>query len=152
MHITKNQMIGGAVAAVVLLSASFWGGMSYAKSASTMRSGFSAAGGNAQFMMRGAGGTTMVRGGGLVAGEILSKDANGVTVKMQDGSTKLVLIGGSTQVLKQAEGSADDLSIGTMVTVTGSANGDGSVTAQSVQIRPAGMAAPAGGSVRTQAR
>jgi transcription elongation GreA/GreB family factor len=48
----------------------------------------------------------------FVGGEILSKDATSLTLKMQDGSTKIVLISPSTQVMKNTEGTADDLVVG----------------------------------------
>lgn len=76
----------------------------------------------------------------MTAGEILSNDGTSITIKMADGSTKIVLVSPSTQVMKMAAGSLSDLSTGTNVSVVGSANSDGSVTATSVQIRPAGFA------------
>ena len=75
--------------------------------------------------------------GGFTTGQIISKDATGIVIQMQDGSTKIVLVGGSTKVLKAVSGSVDDLSVGTNIMITGSTNSDGSVTAQSIQIRPA---------------
>jgi hypothetical protein len=51
-------------------------------------------------------------------------------------------MGSSTPVTKQASGTQDDLSVGTQVAVTGSSNSDGSMTANTVQIRPAGAGAP----------
>lgn len=140
MHISKNNIILGVVAAAVLLGASFWSGVSYAKNQAPMRGGFATANG-AQFAGRGGTGMMGTRTGamgGFTAGQILSKDANSITIKMQNGSTKIVLINGSTTVMKQASGTQNDLSVGTEVVVTGPANSDGSVTATAVQIRPAG--------------
>ncbi len=48
---------------------------------------------------QGAGRGTM---GGFTAGEVLSKDDSGITIKMMDGSTKIVLVNGSTAVMKSA--------------------------------------------------
>lgn len=45
--------------------------------------------------------------------------------------------------MKSASGSAADVAVGSSIVVTGSKNSDGSVTAQSIQIRP-DMPAPAG--------
>lgn len=99
-----------------------------------------------QYAMRGGanmdGGFSGARGGsgGLVSGTVLSNDGSTMTVSMQDGSTKLVLIHASTEVLETTMASPEALSAGVSVTVTGTANSDGSVTAQSVQVRPAGLA------------
>ena len=90
-------------------------------------------------------------GGGVVTGSVLSKDATSMTVKMRDGSTKIVLYTGSTQVSKSAAGTADDVTVGTNISVIGTQNTDGSVTAQTVQIRPA-MPAGTGAPVQGQAQ
>lgn len=132
-----NKKIITGVVAIVILGGVFYAGVAYGKSGTSARSQF----GNGQFTgnLNGVGGMRAGMGGGFIAGEIISKDVSSVTIKMQDGSTKIVLVGTSTQVMKSAIGTANDLITGTTVTVTGSANSDGSVTAQSVQIRPAGM-------------
>jgi hypothetical protein len=75
--------------------------------------------------------------GGIAAGQILSADATSITLKLPNGNTQIVLIGGSTQIMKTATGTVSDLSAGKDVVVTGSTNSDGSITAQSVQVRPA---------------
>ena len=78
----------------------------------------------------------------MVGGEIIAKDASSITVKLRgtqsDGSagSKIIFLSDSTQVTKSAQGSTTDLSIGTQVSVFGTTNTDGSVSAQSVQIRP----------------
>lgn len=134
----KNKKIVAAVVAVVLVGAGFGGGYTFAKTQSPARGDFANAnfqGG--QFVARGAG--TMRTGGNFIAGEILSKDTSGVTIKMQDGSTKIILIGSSAQINKNAAGTMDDLTAGTNVSITGTTNSDGSVTAQAVQIRPVGF-------------
>jgi hypothetical protein len=126
---------------VVAVVVSFYAGTFYSKSKTPSRGQFTGQpgmmGDRTQF--GGEMGTTRTaRGGGVVMGEILSKDATSITVKAQDGSSKIVLVGGTTQVAKSAAGTQADLVAGTNVTVIGTTNADGSVTAQSVQIRPVG--------------
>lgn len=58
-----------------------------------------------------------------------------MTLKLRDGGSKIILLSGSARIMKETEGSIDDLSIGTGVSVMGEANSDGSINAQSVQIR-----------------
>ena len=84
------------------------------------------------------GGRTGGNGGG-VAGDVLSKDVQSLTVKMRDGSSKIVFYSGSTQIMKQASGTIADINVGTTITVGGTPNSDGSVTANTIQIRPAGF-------------
>jgi hypothetical protein len=80
--------------------------------------------------------------GGFTAGEVLTKDATSMTVKAPDGSSKIVLTASSTQVTTSAPGTLDDVVVGTNVLVTGPVNSDQSVTAQNIQIRPAGTTGP----------
>jgi hypothetical protein len=134
---TMNKTILGAVVgAVVVAGVAFYGGDVYGKSQSPMRGGFGA---NGATFTRGAGARGGANGAGFTAGQIISKDESSITIKMPDGSTKIVLVGGSTQVLKTTTGTPSDLAVGTNVVVTGSANSDGSVTGGMIQIRPAGM-------------
>ena len=96
----------------------------------------------------GAGGFAGRRGGaggagGLVAGTVLSKDDQSITVKLTNGSTKTVYFSGTTTVGVAAAGTMDDVAIGKTVTATGTANSDGSVAASSIQVRPAATATPA---------
>jgi uncharacterized protein (UPF0333 family) len=132
----NKKIIGSIVVVVVVIGASFYGGMSYSKSKATARQGGVPSG---QFgtATKGTVGKGM-QSGGFTMGQILSKDATGFTIKMQDGSTKIILTSSNIQVMKMTTGTQDDLKVDTNVTVTGSTNSDGSITAQSIQIRPAG--------------
>ena len=127
----KNKMLAGVLGAITILGATFYGGVLYGKKTALPQRAFVAGAG--QFRT-GAGGAR--GGGGLVMGQILSTDASSITVKMQDGSTKIILVSDATTVMKSAPGTSADLATGTGVVVTGTQNSDGSVTAQSIQIRP----------------
>lgn len=91
--------------------------------------------------MMGGGGATRNGVGrmsnGFVGGEVISKDDSGVVIKMRDGSSRIVFTSSKTVVSKSIPGALSDVAIGSDVTVTGSGNSDGSVTAQMIQIRPA---------------
>lgn len=76
----------------------------------------------------------MFRGG--VFGSILSIDSNGVTVKLNDGSSKIVLFSSATTYTNTTSASKNDLKVGESVAIFGATNSDGSVTATDVQINP----------------
>ena len=135
---TKNNMNNKIiiVVALVLIAGAFYGGMKYSQSqaAAAQAARVASFGGGA-----GARGGTRLAGGaaGGVSGDIVSKDATSVTVSMKAGGSKVVLISPSTTVMKTVNGTLSDLSIGKTVTIIGTANSDGSVTATAVQIRQA---------------
>lgn len=81
-----------------------------------------------------ANGTGRFQGGNAVSGSIISADATSITVKTADGSTKIVLLSGSTPISKVAEGTMADLLAGQNVIVTGTTNDDGTVTATRIQV------------------
>jgi hypothetical protein len=82
------------------------------------------------------------RGGGNVFGEVIAVDEKSITVKMQDGSSKIVFLSDSTTINKASEGSKDDIKTGTNVMVIGATNTDGSVAATSIQLNPKTPASP----------
>ena len=132
----KKNLIKMIAGGVVVLGLVFYAGLSIGKGSVVSQSPVNQSG-TRGFGGQGQGG--MGRGGqngNFAGGEVISKDDKSLTVKLRDGSSKIVFISGSTEVLKFATGTIADLSIGEQVTVSGSANTDGSITAQSVQVRP----------------
>lgn len=126
-------LVGGGVG--------FFGGMQYQKG---QRGTIGQFVNNGQFNARGNGAIRGRNGNGAV-GTILSVDANSITVKLADGSSKIVLLTGSTSINKAAQASVSDLSVGERVAAFGATNTDGSITATNVQINPV-MRGPGGAS------
>jgi hypothetical protein len=77
---------------------------------------------------------TRMGGGGPVSGEIISVDENSITVKMEDASSKIVLLSKDTLINKSSVGSLENLIKGENVMVIGKTNSDGSVSAQTISI------------------
>jgi len=74
-------------------------------------------------------------GGGFTTGQVISKDANSITVQLSNnGGSKIVFFSDTTQISKYATSTIDQLKTGDQVVVSGSANSDGSITAQSIQL------------------
>lgn len=134
---------------VVLLvgGGAFYGGMKYGESKSSqglVRGGFqdfnNLSSEERQQRLQQMGGNVgnfqRNRGNGFISGEILSKDDQSVTVKLQDGGSKIIFYSDSTEVSKFTSGSSGDLEIGKTIIANGTANSDGSITAQSIQLRP----------------
>lgn len=91
---------------------------------------------NGQRMGVNGNGANRATGSRSVTGEILSTDDKSVTVKLTDGSSKIVLLSDSTQINEATTAAKTDLKVGTKVAAFGTQNSDGSVTAQSIQINP----------------
>lgn len=124
----KNSLIVTIVVAVIIGALAFYGGTRY--QLGKLRSGFPQ-GRNNQFGQRSN--NTGIR---PINGEILKADDKSITVKLQDGSSKIVILSDSTSINKAAEGTKSDLKTGEKVMVIGTTNSDGSVTAQNIQLNP----------------
>ena len=109
----------------------FVGGMQYQKNLRTQVSRQFGAG-------VGAGANRTRTGGNFrpVAGEVIKSDDKSITVKLTDGSSRIVLLTDKTVISKSSDATKTDVVIGEKVAVFGTDNSDGSVTAQNVQINP----------------
>ena len=134
-HINKNKMVMMVAGAVIIAGISFFAGIKYDAekqlSSASGQGGYQGAAGAART------GRNLAN---LASGEMLSMDDESMTVKLRDGGSRIVFFSGSTQIMKSVAGTASDLKAGDQVSAMGSANTDGSITAESVQIRPARVA------------
>ena len=143
----KNMVIIVAVILIVVAAVGgFFGGMQYQKSQSrTAFAGAGFGGGNGGAYRQFAGGQNGQNNNfRAVRGQVLSLSNGTMTVKLNNGSTEIVVLSGSTTFAQAAKASLSDVKTGDTVNVVGSSNSDGSVTAQDVQINPVGIQRPAG--------
>ena len=123
------------------MRAVFFGGMKYQQSKTLSRQ-FSRQG-NGQFgqsQANGQGNGTRTnqqnrQGFAPVMGQITKVDNNSITVSQQDGSSRIVMLSDSTTISKTAEGTTQDLTVGSTIAAFGQDN-NGVVTAQSIQLNP----------------
>lgn len=137
--VNKNIIISVAISAIVFGGVGYYVGKGSASSSSmrmpgaqmgngAMRGGFARGGAN----------------GGVISGDIVSADDSSLTVKTRDGGSRVVLLTSGTKVAKQVDGVKSDVKQGVSVMIIGTQNSDGSVTAETVQIRPAGFGTSTG--------
>jgi len=134
----KNKHILILIIGALLLSGiSFYGGIKY--SANKRMANFRNFTGRGEQMIGDnlALGQRGVRGGlgNNITGEIISKDENTITVKLRDGGSRILFISGKTLIFKSASSTKDELIEGLQITGFGSANPDGSINAENIQIR-----------------
>ena len=134
------------VISVVVAAVGFFGGMQFQKMQRVRMMGqFGDVSGQARFGQ--AGQNRMMSGSNRpIVGEITSNDETSLTVKMMDGSSRIVILSNGTAINKQATGVKSDLKTGERVLVIGTANSDGSVTATNIQLNPMGRGMMPGGS------
>ena len=120
---------------VVVAGLSFYGGLKYGESKGMASQASVNGSGRA---MSGAGGRGMgARGGaGFTGGQVLSIDATSMTLQARDGSSRIIFFTSATPIMKEVGGKVSDVVVGSNVNVTGTPNTDGSITAQSIQLRP----------------
>lgn len=128
----NNNILIIFLVAILVGAGAFFAGMKYQQS---KQPAFTRQFGGGQGIRNGQGQGTR-QGFRPVNGEIISSDEKSITVKLQDGSSKIVLLSDKTEINKAASGTKDDLKVGEKVAVFGNENSDGSVTAQNIQLNP----------------
>lgn len=123
----KNNLLLTIIVAIVVGAAAFFGGVKYQENKTPQRD-WQRQGGQFQNI-----GRNNLR---PVNGEIISTDEESITVKLNDGSSKIVLLSEKTTMNKASEAAKTDLKKGEKVAVFGTENSDGSVTAQNIELNP----------------
>lgn len=129
-----NKNIIVVLLIIIVGSGAFYGGIKYQQS--KQRNVFSQAAGQRGANRNGQGLGGNRQGFRPVNGEIISADDKSITVKIQDGSSRIVFLSDKTILNKADEAEKTDLKVGEKVAVFGTDNSDGSVTAQNIQINP----------------
>jgi len=144
----KKQTLAILIIAVIAIGVgAFYGGMAYEKKQQKNQR-VERSGNSGDRMIQGKGQNVdnsgvMPRGfsrngksGQFATGEVISKDDKSVTIKTREGGSKIIYFSDSTQISKLTDGNSDDLENGKELMINGKANQDGSITAESIQIRP----------------
>jgi hypothetical protein len=72
-------------------------------------------------------------------GEVIAKDANSMTVKMNDGSSRIIILSDKTTYRISSDANLDKIEVGTKIAAFGETGSDGSITATSIEINPVMM-------------
>lgn len=118
----KNNTIIMAVVSILILGIGFFGGVKYQQSQRNPNT--------FQFRQRFGDNTSSVRG------QIIRNDNGNLTIKLSDGSTKIVIVPSSVTIYKTDNASVSDFKTNEEILIFGTQNSDGSITAQNVQLNP----------------
>lgn len=127
----KNKNLLVTILVIGVGVGGFFAGMKYQQSKQPSRVDFQAMRGMRQ---PGMSGVQQGAGSGMIRGEIIAQDEESITVKLLDGSSKIILISENTTINKTTEGSVDDLETGKQIVVFGQENADKSVSATNIQL------------------
>ncbi|PIS08989.1 hypothetical protein COT75_03960 [Candidatus Beckwithbacteria bacterium CG10_big_fil_rev_8_21_14_0_10_34_10] len=131
----KNNLLLVIIISLAVGAGAFFGGMKYQQIKQPLRNDF-----QSMREMRQAGNIPAGleeqsgRQGGMIRGEIISQDKEGITVKLVDDSSKIILVSKETEINKATKATMDDLTIGEQIMVFGKTNSDGSVSASQIQL------------------
>ena len=68
-------------------------------------------------------------------GEVISFDDKSVTIKTVEGSSRIIIISNSTTYTQTTPADKNLLKVGSQISIIGTDNSDGSVTAQTIQFK-----------------
>ncbi len=138
-----KKIIPIIIALVIVGGGAFYGGMKYGQSTRQNFAKQNLGGSSQNFQnlsqeqrQQLSQGRTGGAGANFLNGEVIAKDEQSLTLKMQDGGSKIVFFSDSTKISKTTEGSINDVEVGKTLSVGGKQNSDGSFTAETIQLSP----------------
>lgn len=134
---SKKNLSVMLVIFIITIVLSFYGGMKYAQSKKTNFANRPVMQGNGNFANN-KNRMAERANGGMFSGEIISKDASSITLKLRDGGSKIIFFSDSTEFMKMSTSTINDFNINDNIIASGTSNSDGSITATSIQLRPIG--------------
>ena len=142
----QKTLIAAVLAAVLFGAAGFFGGVTYQKSQAGSSSGFAGRSGAGGFGRAGgaAGGNLAAN---VVTGTVIATDAQSITVKSADGSSKTLFVSAQTQIEKQQILTAADVKVGDQIGAFGQ-TANGGIDARILQVIPPGGSFRLGGGGR----
>ena len=142
MKSNSTNLIILIAVALIMGAGGFFAGSRYQKSKSpanfNARGGFTRTG-----QSNGAKNANGNAFGRPVSGTITNVDGNNLTVKTQDGSSKIIILSDSTKINKTTAGAKSDLKTGEQVMVIGQESSDSTITATTVSVGQT-LTAPSG--------
>lgn len=141
----QTHIISMAILIVAIAIGSFFGGTKYQQkqSVSNFRQQMLNGNGFGQGMGRNFQNNNLAKNRGQTpgfrqtVGEIISLDDKTLTIKLADGSSKIVLISDTTKINQSITATKVDLKVGIKIMVNGETNTDGSITSRNIEINPA---------------
>ncbi len=132
----NNSKLLIAILATTLVAgaAGFFGGMQYQKSKKVVMGNFPVMSEQFRSGERQMFGGDLQDRGRMTRGEIIDSDEKSITVKLPDGSSRIIFVGETTKISESTPSAKERLTEGTQVFVTGTANPDGSMNATLIQI------------------
>jgi len=141
----QTHIISMAILIVAVAIGSFFGGTKYQQNKLISNFRQQMVGGNnlPQGMGRNAINNDSIKNRGQASGfrqnygDIINIDEKTLTLKMADGSSKIVLLSDTTKINQSITAAKTDLVVGTKIMVNGETNSDGSITSRNIEINPA---------------
>jgi hypothetical protein len=133
----KNLIIAVVVTAIIAGGIGFAGGRQVAEKRKVTQDGNMITGDQSDRTGRfGSPSKSPNRGirGGFVSGQIISRDATSMTVKLPDGNTRIVFLGANLEVTAYSSSTQAALVVGSHVRVSGETADAGALTARRVDI------------------